>query len=253
MARENVWGYKRIHGELKKLNITISKTCIANILRRNSLPPSQERKGLTWKEFLSRHAEGFLCADLLTKEIWILRGLCRAFVFFAHWVGMSLERVGFCECAHEERWLKQQARHVLWECEELGIEPRFFLHDNDRCFSDDFDTSLKNTGMEPINTPYEAPNANAFSERWIRGLREECLNHLIILGLDRLQYVLDEFKDFFNQHRPHQRIGNIIPNHLEQKGNDTIPVSNDKHLQPSDIQCQQFPGGLLKSYFRKAA
>jgi len=65
MARKNIWGYKRIHGELKRLNITISKTCIANILRRNGLPPSPERKDLTWKEFLSRHTEVFLCADLL--------------------------------------------------------------------------------------------------------------------------------------------------------------------------------------------
>ena len=71
MARENVWDYKRIHGELKKLNINISKTCIANILRRNALPPSPDRKGLTWREFLSRHAEVFLfikfdiCGDIL--------------------------------------------------------------------------------------------------------------------------------------------------------------------------------------------
>ncbi|MFB0555733.1 MAG: hypothetical protein ACETWQ_20700 [Phycisphaerae bacterium] len=75
-ARKNIWGYKRIHGELKKLNITISKTCIANILRRNGLPPSPESKGLTWKEFLSRHTEVFLCADLLTKEIsWLIIAL----------------------------------------------------------------------------------------------------------------------------------------------------------------------------------
>lgn len=82
-ARENTWGYKRIQGELKKLNIIISKTCTANILRRNGLPPSPDRKGLTWREFLSRHADVFLCADFLTKEVRTLRRLQRAFVFFA--------------------------------------------------------------------------------------------------------------------------------------------------------------------------
>ncbi|MHC4604547.1 MAG: integrase core domain-containing protein [Planctomycetota bacterium] len=70
---------------------------------------------------------------------------------------------------------------------------------------------LKNAGLEPVQTPYQAPNANAFAEHWIRSLREEYLNHLISLGLSRLQHVLDEYRDFFNQQRPHQGIGNKIP------------------------------------------
>ena len=82
MARENEWGYKRIQGELKKLKIIISKSSVSNILRRNGLPPSPERNGLTWREFLSRHAEVFLCADMFRKEVWAFRGLTTAFVFF---------------------------------------------------------------------------------------------------------------------------------------------------------------------------
>ena len=70
LTRENTWGYLRIQGELLKLDIQLSKGCIADILRRNNLPPSPERKSLTWREFLSRHAEVMLCADLFTKEIW---------------------------------------------------------------------------------------------------------------------------------------------------------------------------------------
>ena len=78
MARENVWGYARIQGELKKLDITISKSSVANILRRNGLPPSPERNGLTWREFLARHADVFLCADMFRKEVWTFRGLTTA-------------------------------------------------------------------------------------------------------------------------------------------------------------------------------
>lgn len=75
-------GYKRIQGELKKLNIAISKSSVANILRRNGLPPSPERKGLSWREFLARHAPVFLCADMFQKEVWAFRGLTTAYVFF---------------------------------------------------------------------------------------------------------------------------------------------------------------------------
>jgi putative transposase len=82
MARENEWGYKRIQGELKKLNIIIAKSTVANILRRNGLPSSPERRGLSWREFLSRHAAVFLCADMFQKEAWTFRGLTTAYVFF---------------------------------------------------------------------------------------------------------------------------------------------------------------------------
>jgi len=112
---------------------------------------------------------------------------------------------------------------------------------------------LKNTGLEPVRTPYEAPNANAFAERWIRSLREECLNHLIILGLDRLQYVLDKYKDFFNQHRPHQGIGNCIPEQLGHQMGDKAQDVDSNSVHTSDIRCHEFLGGLLKSYIRKAA
>jgi putative transposase len=82
MARENEWGYARIQGELKKLDITISKSTVANVLRRNGLPASPDRKGLSWREFLARHADVFLCADMYQKEVWTLNGLTTAYVFF---------------------------------------------------------------------------------------------------------------------------------------------------------------------------
>ncbi|MHC4754285.1 MAG: integrase core domain-containing protein, partial [Planctomycetota bacterium] len=82
MARENQWGYALIQGELKKLDIQIAKSSVANILRRNGLPPWPEREELSWREFLDRHEELFLCADMFRKEVWTFRGLTTAFVFF---------------------------------------------------------------------------------------------------------------------------------------------------------------------------
>jgi hypothetical protein len=61
LARENTWGHKRICGELKKLGVKLSKSCIAEILRRSNLLPSRERKGLTWREFLAGHGHVLLC------------------------------------------------------------------------------------------------------------------------------------------------------------------------------------------------
>ncbi len=190
MARENEWGYARIQGELKKLDITISKSSVANILRRNGLPASPERKGLSWREFLNRHESVFLCADMYQKEVWTFRGLTTAYVFFVIHLQtrkVLLARATFSPTNH---WLKQQMRHVMWACEDQGIEPRFFLRDNDQLYPDDMDVVL-GSSAETVKIPFRAPNANSHSERYVLSCKSECLNHLVIFGLNRFQYVVD--------------------------------------------------------------
>lgn len=109
------------------------------------------------------------------------------------------------------QWLKQQTRHVMWECEDQGIEPRLFLRDNDQLYPEDMDTILKFSGVDTIKTPFQAPNANSHAERYVLSCKRDCLNHLLIFGLNRLQYVVDYYTSYFNEHRPHQGIGNKIP------------------------------------------
>lgn len=231
----------------------ISKTTVANILRRNGLPPSPERGGLTWREFLSRHADVFVCADLFTKEIWTLKGLQTAFVFFVLHLQTRRILIARATFSPDGQWLKQQARHVLWAREEQGVEARFFLRDNDRCYADDFDTMLRGSGVDPIHTPYAAPNANAFAECWIRSLRQECLDHLVIFGLSRLQHVINEYRRFYDGHRPHQGIDNRIPDRCTEPPGGLLLPASKSGLRSGDIQCQHFLGGLLKSSFRRAA
>ena len=251
MARENEWGYERIQGELKKLDIVISKSSVANILRRNGLPPSPEREGPSWREFLSRHAPVFLCADMLQKEVWTFRGLTTAYVFFV--IHLQTRKVILANATFSptNQWLKQQTRHVLWECEDQGIEPRFFLRDNDQLYPEGMDAILKSSGVDTVKTPFQAPNANAHAERYVLNCRRDCLNHLLIFGLNRLQYVLDCYVSYYNEHRPHQGIGNIIPAEYN------MPAKRQGGIMPSNATVgnvirKDFLGGLLKSY-QKAA
>ncbi len=251
MARENEWGYARIQGELKKLDITLSKSSVANILRRNGLPPSPEREGLSWREFLDRHKELFLCADMFRKEVWTFRGLTTAFVFFV--IHLQTRKVILARATFSptNRWLKQQIRHVLWVCEDYGIKPRFFLRDNDMLYPADMDTILKASGVDTIKTPFEAPNANAYAERYVLSCKKECLNHLLIFGLNRLQHVVDCYTSYFNEHRPHQGIDNKIPS--EYNTPERRQGSSDLlNLSVRNIARKDFLGGLLKSYRRAA-
>ena len=251
MARENEWGYARIQGELKKLDITISKSSVANILRRNGLPPSPERKGLSWREFLARHAEVFLCADMFQKEVWTFRGLTTAFVFFV--IHLQTRKVLSARATYSptNKWLKQQIRHVMWACEDQGIEPRFFLRDNDQLYPDDMDAVL-GSPVDIVKTSFRAPNANSHSERYVLSCKSECLDHLVIFGLNRLQYVVDCYTSYFNDCRPHQGIGNKIPAKYykadEQHGTSSFLNPSVRSIVRKDLL-----GGLLKSYSHEAA
>jgi putative transposase len=250
MARENEWGYERIRGELKKLDITISKTSVANILRRNGLPPSPEREGPSWREFLARHAPVFLCADMFQKEVWTFSGLTTAYVFFV--IHLQTRKVIWARATFSptNQWLKQQTRHVLWECEEQGIEPRFFLRDNDQLYPEGMDSILKSSGVDTVKTPFQAPNANSHAERYVLSCKKGCLNHLLIFGLNRLQYVVDCYTSYFNEHRPHQGIDNKIPAeyNMSQRQGGSVP----SNITARNVARKDFLGGLLKSYQRAA-
>ncbi|MEN6385764.1 MAG: integrase core domain-containing protein, partial [Phycisphaerales bacterium] len=250
MARENEWGYERIQGELEKLDIKISKSSVANILRRNGLPPSPERKGLSWREFLSRHAAVFLCADMFQKEVWTFKGLTTAYVFFIMHLQTRKVLLARATFSPNNQWLHQQARHVLWSCEEHGIKPRFFLRDNDMLYPEGMNALLKASGVDTIKTPFQAPNANAYAERYVLSCKKECLNHLLIFGLNRMQHVVDCYTEYFNENRPHQGIENKVP--AEYNNPNKLQGGCEPNLSVRNVIWKDFLGGLLKSY-RKAA
>ena len=247
MARENTWGYKRIRVELLKVGITLFKGCIADMLRRNGLPTAPERKGLSWREFLSRHAETLLCGDLFTKEVWTFCGLRTAYVLFVLRLDtwrIVLAEVTFCPSG---RWMGQMARNLLMECDDLGIEPRFVLHDRDALFVHDFDRTLRAAGVGVVKTPFRAPNANAHAGRWVLSASREFLDHLILFGLENLRRAVHCHRAFFNEHRPHQGIDSRIP------GQGVAGAGGWPDRPTTRVVCSEFLGGVLKSYSRKAA
>lgn len=88
---------------------------------------------------------------------------------------------------------------------------RFLIHDRDAKFSRTFDTVFQGQGIESICTPFRAPKANAFAERWVRSVRDECLDQLLILNQRHLRRVLTEYIDYYNVSRPHQGIAQHTP------------------------------------------
>jgi transposase InsO family protein len=135
----------------------------------------------------------------------------------------------------------QQARQMSWPIQEGDLPIRFLIRDRDAKFVPGFDTVFRSEDVELIRTPFRAPNANAVAERWVRSVREECLDHLLILGERPRHRVLREYVSFFHQRRPHQGLGQQCPVPLAQ-------APGTGAIRRVDVL-----GGIIHDYERHAA
>jgi putative transposase len=109
------------------------------------------------------------------------------------------------------RWVTQQARNLLLVLGERGRQVRFLIHDRDAKFCRGFDEVFRSDGGEVLRTPLRAPTANAHAERWVRTVRAECLDWLLIVGRDHLEQSLRVYVEHYNRHRPHRALSLDAP------------------------------------------
>ena len=189
-------GNEKLEGELRKLGLEVSATTIRTVLNKHGFPPSPERShgGSSWRTFLNHYREQILACDFFTAETLTLKTLHVLF-FIEH----ASRRVYLAGCtAHPNMaWVIQQARQMVWQLEDRDTPIRFLIHDNDKKLPQSFDTVFKSTGVKIIHTPIRAPNANAYAERWVRTVREECLDRLIILNERHLYRTLKEYVQYY--------------------------------------------------------
>jgi putative transposase len=235
LARENPhWGYKRIVGELKGLGVPASATSVRKVLLEAGLQPAPQRTHSSWRAFLRAQAASTLACDFLTVETVFLQ---RIYVLF--FISLATRRVEYVACSSnpDGRWVTQQARNLAMEFEDE--KPfRFLIHDRDTKFSRAFDEVFRAEGIKVIRTPVQAPNANAFAERWIRTVRAECLDRILILGRRHLERVLHVYRRHYNEHRPHRAL-QLLPPH----GRDPTPLTALADLRRRDLL-----GGLIHEY-----
>jgi putative transposase len=202
LATENPrWGSQRIQGELLDLGVRVSATAIRTTLRRHGLGPAPRRTTTTWRVFLHQQAAGIVACDFFTVDtIW----LRRLYVLFFIELDTRQVHLAGAIANPDGAWVTQQARNLLLALEERGRRLRFLLRDRDAKFSRAFDDVFGSEGAEVLLTPVQAPNANAYAERWIRTVRAECLDWLLVVGRRHLNEVLRVYVAHYNQHRPHR-------------------------------------------------
>jgi transposase InsO family protein len=234
MALQNVlWGAERIRGELIKLGIRVAKRTIQKYMKR-ARPPG--KRGQTWKSFLENHAGDVWACDFLQLYDAFFRPI---FAFF-------IVKHGTREVVHvavtrapTDRWTAQQLR----EATPFGQGPKYLIRDNDGKFGKHFAAVAEGSGIEVTKIPPRSPNLNPICERFLGSVRRECLDHVLILNEDHLRRVLDEYVQYFGKARPHQGLGQRIPENLDQ----SFPA-----MRAADVVAIPVLGGLHHDYRRAA-
>jgi putative transposase len=243
LARENPrWGYRRIQGELKKLGIQVSATTIRTVLLRNGLRPAPRRASVTWRAFLRAQAAGIIATDFFTVETVRLKTVYVLFFIELH---TRQVRIAGVTDHPNGAWVLQQARELSTERPEGATVPRFLLRDRDAKFTRAFDDVFGSDRTRVIKTPVQAPNAVA--ERWVRTVRQECLDWMLIRGRRHLERVLDEYVRHYNSERPHRGLALRSPRGLKVRaGPDAVTVADR-------VRRRDRLGGLVHEYYQAAA
>src|SRR3954452_3990830 len=173
-ARENSgWGYDRIVGALANLGHAVSDQTVGNILRRYGIQPAPKRsQNTTWKDFIARHMAVLAGTDFFTVEVLTWRGLVTYYVlFFLH---LETRRVTLAGLTRHptETWITRMARNAVDEPTGAVRRCRYLLHDRDAKFCVTFQDVFASEGIRCLRLPARSPNLNAFSERWVRSVKE---------------------------------------------------------------------------------
>jgi len=240
MATENpTWGYTRIQGALKNVGHRVGRSTIRRILRAAGLPPVPQRP-TSWQTFLRAHWGAIAGADFFTTEVWTWRGLVTYYSVFV--IDLATRRVQILgSTPHPDAVFMQQTVRTLTMAEDGPADaPHIVICDRDRKWSGDVRRQLREEGIRVVFTPERAPNANAYAERFVRSIKEECLDRLIPIGDRHFRGAVADYVEHYHGERNHQGLDNRL-------------ISGPPVIQmTSRVRRRSRLGGLLNFYERAA-
>jgi putative transposase len=240
MAEENpTWGYTRIVGALKNVGHRVSRSTIARILKAHGILPAPERP-TSWQTFLRAHWGAIAGADFFTTEVWTWRGLVTYYTVFA--IDLASRRVQILGSTPfpNDLFMRQVVRTLTAADDGPLVRHGLLICDRDTKWSASVRDRLGEAGIRVVQTPFQAPNANAYAERFVRSIKEECLSRVIPFGDRHLRLTIAAFMEHYHSERNHQGLGNDLI--------DGAPTTGGGNR----IDRRQRLGGLLNYYGRAA-
>jgi transposase InsO family protein len=207
MAEENpTWGYMRIQGALKNLGHQVGRSTVARILKMQGLPPAPQRPTSS-RTFLRAHWGAIAGADFFTTEVWTWRGLVTFYTVFV--IDLATRRVQMLgSTPHPDEAFMRQVVRTLTIAD--ADQCRVLICDRDAKWSAAVRERLEEAGIRVVQTPYEAPNANGYAERFVRSMKEECLDRIIPIGEGHFRRAVTEFVAHDHREKNHQRLKNAL-------------------------------------------
>jgi transposase InsO family protein len=240
MAIENpTWGYTRIQGALTNVGHHAGRSTIRRTLKAAGLPPVPERP-TSWQTFVKAHWGSTAGADFFTTEVWTWRGLVTFYTVFV--IDLASRRVQILgSTPHPETlFMEQVVRTVAMAEKATPPVPNVLICDRDRKWSGDVRRRLHEAGIRVVLTPERAPNANAYAERFVRSIKEECLDRLIPLGERHFRTAIAEYVEHYHRERNHEGLENRLIS-----GQPPIAMASRVRRRPR-------LGGILNFYQRAA-
>jgi putative transposase len=187
---------------------------------------------------LGHYKDQTLACDFFTVEsIWLKTIYVRIFIE----LGTRRVHLAGCTTTPNSTWVTQQARQLIWNLDDGPKEFLFLIHDNDKKFASSFDLVFSSEGIKVIHIPYQAPRANSYAEQWVRSVRTECLDQILILNENHLRRVLKEYDRYYNHARRHQGISQRFP----------VFVPGREQNQNGPIRRRNILGGIIHDYYRQ--
>ena len=240
MATENPsWGYTRIQGALENLGHRVARSTIASILKEQGIPPSGNRP-MSWRTFLRAHWDAVGAADFFTTEVWTVRGLVTFYTLFVIELHSRQVQIVGSTPHPDDGFMVQIARALTDGVDGVLNSQRFLICDRDRKWSSAVEAVLETAGVRLVRTPFRAPNCNAHAERFVRSIKEECLDRIVPLGERHFRRTLKDFVAHYHRERNHQGLGNELINGV-------VP----RHRR-GPVRRRQRVGGVLSYYYRAA-
>jgi len=243
MARENPsWGYTRIQGALGNLSHKVGRGTIANVLKRNGIEPSPERGRRTkWSTFLKAHWKVLAASDFLTVEVRTSRGLVTHYLLLVISLSDRVVNIAGITTRPDESWMLQIGRNEIDSAGGSLHSKRYRIIDRDTKYSGEFRRLIRDNGTKVIRLPPRSPNLNAYAERFVRSIKDECLDRIIFVGQASLRRAVSDYMHHYHTERNHQGLDNrlIVP---------TITQAAD-----GAVNRRARLGGTLNFYYRNAA